>query len=911
MNVTRLALLMLALVSPGAMAQSAAEASRTIRVVLDNAYAPYSFQSDGGRLQGILVDQWQAWEKKTGIKVEIHALDWGEALRRMRAGEFDVIDSIVETAERRDYFDFTPAYTPIEASIFFRNEISGITDLASLKGFPVGVKTGDQHIDKLKANGVTTVIPFQNNDEIIEAAKQRKINVFVVDDPSALYLLNKMGIGSEFRHSVPIFRDELRRAVRKGDTALLRTVSKGFAAIEPGELKQIDEKWFGRTVNRIGHYLSYAGYVAALALLLIAGLSGWNRTLRKKILQRTAALSESEQRFRRLVELMPVAVYMCDTSGIIQIYNHRAVELWGREPKSGDTAQRYCASLRLWSPDGKLVPHEESQMAEVLRTGVPAHDLEVVIERPDGSCITVLVNIAPLRNGEGELVGALNCFQDITERKQAQDRLRRSEEKFKALFGIAPVGISVLDREHNIVDANPALERVTRLSKEELLNGSWRRRTYLNADGTPKPLDELPSERAVTENRRINNVETGIVTENGEIIWTHVSVAPLALPEASAVVITRDITERKLAEQALRESETRFRQVAENISEVFWLANPEATLIHYVSPAYEKIWGRSCDSLYTEPSSWMDSIHPDDRERIAEGVRLQLVRGQHDHTYRIVRPDGSLRWIRDRAFPVRDESGKLIRVAGIAEDITERKETAEQLEQHTHLLQTFSRRLFEVQEEERRHLARELHDEIGQALTAAKINLQSVTGNGGSETGSETSTRLQETTAILDRLLGQVRKISLDLRPSMLDDLGLVPALRSLLDQQGRRASLAVRFSAENMPEKLDPEIQTTCFRIAQEAITNVLRHARATHVDVDLRRENGKFRLLIRDNGLGFDAGSAQVQTVGLGLIGIKERAALIGGRAKIISSPNKGTTIEVSVPLTRSERQDRDSGE
>jgi signal transduction histidine kinase len=195
-----------------------------------------------------------------------------------------------------------------------------------------------------------------------------------------------------------------------------------------------------------------------------------------------------------------------------------------------------------------------------------------------------------------------------------------------------------------------------------------------------------------------------------------------------------------------------------------------------------------------------------------------------------------------------------------------------------------------------------LHDEIGQALTAAKINLQSLAADGG---GAH-SAQLQETSAILDGLLVQVRKISLDLRPSILDDLGLVPALRSLLDQQGRRASVAVHLSAQDMPEELDPEIQTTCFRIAQEAITNVLRHARATNVEVDLRRENGQFRLLIRDNGLGFDAGSAPAQTVGLGLIGIKERAALIGGRAKIISSPNKGTAIEVFLPLTlRSEGQ------
>src|ERR1700720_529619 len=434
----RFALLMLALVSPDAVAQTTVETPRTIRVVTDNVYAPYSFQSDEGKLQGIVIDQWRAWEKKTGIKGEIYAMNWGEAVQRMRAGEFDVIDSIVETAERREYFDFTPTYAAIDVPIFFRNDISGITDLASLKGFPVGVKTGDQHIDILKANGVTTVISFPNYNAIIEAAKQHKINVFVVDDPSALYLLNKMGIEGEFRHSAPVFRDELRRAVRKGDPALLRTVSDGFAAIQPAELKQINQKWFGRTINTIGRYLTYAGYTVAAALLIIAGLTGWNRTLRRKVLQRTAALGESEQRFRRLVELMPVAVYVCDTSGIIQSYNKRAVELWGREPKPGDTAQRYCASLRLYSPEGKLVPHEESEMAEVLRTGVPAHDLEVVIKRPEGSCITVLVNIAPLRNGKGELIGAMNCFQDITERKRGEEAVKQAEERFGAFMDNLP-----------------------------------------------------------------------------------------------------------------------------------------------------------------------------------------------------------------------------------------------------------------------------------------------------------------------------------------------------------------------------------------------------------------------------------------------------------------------------------------
>jgi signal transduction histidine kinase len=290
----------LALASPCVMAQVAADVPRTIRVVMDNDYAPYSFQSDEGELEGILVDQWRLWEKKTGKKVEARAMNWGEALRRMRAGEFDVIEDIVETAERQDYFEFTRPYATVEASIYFREDISGVGDLASLKGFPVGVKTGDQHVDQLRQGGVTTVIPFQNNREIVEAAGQHKINVFLVDAPSALYLLNRMGIAGEFRHSAPIFRDELRRAVRKGDASLLREVSEGFAAINPRDLKQIDEKWFGYSVNGYRRYLDYSVYAAGMVILLVAGLAAWNRALGKGILQRTAALQALSH---RLVEL--------------------------------------------------------------------------------------------------------------------------------------------------------------------------------------------------------------------------------------------------------------------------------------------------------------------------------------------------------------------------------------------------------------------------------------------------------------------------------------------------------------------------------------------------------------------------------------------------------------------------------
>jgi len=134
------------------------EPSQKLRVVLDDSYAPYSFRSQDGVLEGILVDQWRLWERETGIKVELVGLDWSKAVQLARAGEFDVIDEIVDTNERKEFFDFTPPYATVETSIFFRSDISGIADLASLKGFPVGVKQGDQHVDRLREEGVTFIL---------------------------------------------------------------------------------------------------------------------------------------------------------------------------------------------------------------------------------------------------------------------------------------------------------------------------------------------------------------------------------------------------------------------------------------------------------------------------------------------------------------------------------------------------------------------------------------------------------------------------------------------------------------------------------------------------------------------------------------------------------------------------------
>jgi signal transduction histidine kinase len=214
-------------------------------------------------------------------------------------------------------------------------------------------------------------------------------------------------------------------------------------------------------------------------------------------------------------------------------------------------------------------------------------------------------------------------------------------------------------------------------------------------------------------------------------------------------------------------------------------------------------------------------------------------------------------------------------------------------------LRALSHQILEIQENERRHIARELHDEIGQSLTAVKINLETMLRLPNANT---VEPHVVESIAIVERVLQQVRAISLDLRPSMLDDLGLESALRWYLKRQGERAGLTTEFTADLIDVQLSPEIITACFRVVQESLTNIVRYARAQHVRLELRRRGSTLRLNIGDDGIGFDPREAQAraaQGISLGLVGMQERVLLAGGELIIEAAPGHGTTIRAHFPL------------
>jgi PAS domain S-box-containing protein len=520
---------------------------RVIKVVMDDNYPPFVFQDGSGRLQGILIDQWRLWERKTGIRAEISAMDWSEAQHRMEAGDFDVIDTIFKTERRAGIYDFTKPYQKIEVPVFFHRDISGIVDAKSLSGFPVAAKAGDAAVDLLKKSGVTHLLLFKNYEAIIRAAQEHKVNVFVVDKPPALYFLNKLAMQDRFRYSPPLNTGEFHRAVRKGNAALLKTVEAGFAAITPGEYKAIETKWYGTELAG-GRYLPYLIYVAVFAGLLVVALFIWNRMLSGAVEKRTAALKTSEQRFQTIFDSVNDAVFIHDPdSGAILDVNRKMCEMYGY-------SRAEALQLSIEDISSGLPPYNQAEAPAWIRGA--AKDKPQLFEwqckNREGRLFWVEVNMRLARIGAGDYV--LVTARDISERRRAADELRATRDYLDSIINSIADPVFVKDSQHRLVLVNEA---------ECALAGSRREDLIGKTD-----YDFFPAEQVDVFRRTDDLVlESGEANINEEVITdasgrTHTIVTHKSRyvdPDGNRFIVgvIRDVTERKMAEDQRRELERR------------------------------------------------------------------------------------------------------------------------------------------------------------------------------------------------------------------------------------------------------------------------------------------------------------------------------------------------------------------
>ncbi len=273
-----------------------------------------------------------------------------------------------------------------------------------------------------------------------------------------------------------------------------------------------------------------------------------------------------------------------------------------------------------------------------------------------------------------EIEHFISVFDNITERKLAEETVRESEARYHTLFEQSPDGIAVFDPEtFRPIEFNERMCAQLGYTHEEFARLSISDYEIIDS---PEQI-QARAEKVTRDGQAV--FDTKHRTKRGEIREVQVTVCSIMLRGKRVFyTIFHDIAERKRVEEEIKESQQRFRQITENIQEVFWLTDVRKNAMLYVSPAYESIWGRTCESLLTSPLSWVEAIHPDDRERIFDSAMKKQVIGEYDEEYRIVRPGGEIRWIHDKSFPIKNQDGEVFRIAGIAEDITARKNSEEQ-----------------------------------------------------------------------------------------------------------------------------------------------------------------------------------------------------------------------------------------
>jgi len=560
-----------------------------------------------------------------------------------------------------------------------------------------------------------------------------------------------------------------------------------------------------------------------------------------------------------------------------------------------------AARITLGEMEFKTPNFSQTQWSQVAKftAGNLQGTIEVVYleERPEE-------DVGSFLSEERNLIDSLaEMIRSTLNRRFTQDELRVSEERFAKAFKASPVPIAILsDRDRTFLEVNERWETVFGYSREETIGRTALELNFLKVEDR----DRL---RALGERQNfLRDEEVDVRPKQGEI--RHVTMSAERFMndgELYNILLFNDITERKRAEEALREASSKLELIL-NTSPLPITSTDADGRITSWNKASERLFGwtakeavgRMCPTIPLEQTEEYVGMV---RKAMQGETYVGLVHYRQ-------KKNGSLLTCSVSAAPQRDARGEPVGVTILVEDITERKRAEEALKVSSVQLRALSESLRKAKEEEGIRIARELHDELGAALTSLKWNLtrldddyfKGVKTNGGGNTRE----KIEEMLSLVDATINTVRRISSELRPGVLDDLGLIAAIEWHAHQFQVNTGIACRFDSQIENVDLSRAEATTIFRIFQEAMTNILRHAQATKVNILIEEEDDEFVLEVSDNGRGITE-SEKLGTRSLGLLGMRERAHSIGGRIEINGTVGKGTTIIIRLLQTKSEIRGR----
>jgi PAS domain S-box-containing protein len=623
-----------------------------------------------------------------------------------------------------------------------------------------------------------------------------------------------------------------------------------------------------------------------------------------------------------LIELLPFAAYAVRApDGVIVWFNTRATQLWGRTPMIGDPDEKFCGAHKLFQPDGTYLAHGDTPVALALKTGAPTYGQEVVVEKPGGSRVNVLVHIEPIRERNGSIAGVVNFFQDITDRK----RLERAQGLLASIVDSSEDAVVSKNLDGTITSWNKSAERLFGYPAEEAIGQHI---TLI------VPHDRRNEERMILKKirrgERVEHFETLRVRKDGTLVNISVTISPVkdaAGHVVGASKVARDITERRRVEQELAE-----RALLLDLSNDAIFVRDPADRVTYWNDSASELYGYSrAEAMGQVTHDLLHTEFPESLERITEQL-------QHDGrwTGELIhrRKDGSQILAVSRWALERDGRGNPKCVLETNNDITQQKRSeralresenrlraltdtlemqvrvrTEQLEQRnsevlkqSEQLRDLSRHLLQLQDEERRHIARELHDSAGQTLTALGMNLATVVQH-SKNSSPQLASIAAEGQELVRELSREIRTTSYLLHPPLLDESGLSEALSYYVEGLKGRSSLKITQAIAADFGRLSLELELAIFRIVQECLTNVHRHSGSKVAAIRMKRDERSIFLEVEDEGGGISPEKLleiQSNRAGVGIRGIRERVLQFGGKMEI-ESKGRGTRILISLPFAR----------
>ena len=660
---------------------SAPAPPRAITVVLDDNFPPLAFRDDQGHLKGLLKDRWDLWSRRTGVPVELKAMDWALAQQAMQDGEADVIDTIAVTEQRKALYDFSEPYITLQVMLFYHQSLSGIVDVQSAGAFTIGVKAGDACVQRLQSRGLDNFRLYSSYKALVDGAARSEVRVFCMNELPANHYLTLRNVAEEFRHTPPLYGSELRWAIHPQQPELKALLQQGFDLMTPAEREALREKWLGSAEVEGDQplYVRYLGYVLTAGVLITAALLLWNRQLRNRVARRTAELTRTlraleaskkaadtaSDQLSATLGALPDQLFEISLSGqFVDIYAKHGDVLTVLPGQSIDDVMPPSAAQAVRDAMHEaLQTHQASrQLIDLSHEGEPLWvDLSVALRPSDdaqqpASFIVLVRDVTARRMAENSAQRLARLYATMSRCDEAIVHSANQEELLQLVChdavvygGMKMVWIGLIDAPTQLVVPVASFGEGT-----DYLSGLM---ISIEAD---HPLGQGPSGRAMRDDHPFwcqdfqNDPATAPWHERGRTYgWAASAAIPLhrkgqvigamtlysgerhAFDEAAQSLLLKLATdidfaierfeqeaERTRMAEAIAESEEKYRELTESINDVIWSLDPVTMRFNYVSPSVVRLRGYTPEEIMAEP---MDAaLQPDDAARLRQKITADL-----------------------------------------------------------------------------------------------------------------------------------------------------------------------------------------------------------------------------------------------------------------------------------------------